>query len=376
MRRRVSVLMCALLLVAGVCGAAPVSAQSDVKQTRLEAQLQSDGDARWSIVAVVPLEDDRDVQHFESFADAFEQGEQDFELGMDTFERAAEDASQASGREMAIHSEERNARLVNETGNDGEVSRYGVLEVSFTWEQFARVDENETMYVDDAFNTTEGTWLRTLDAGETLVIRSPPGYGGPSTAPTGAQNGDLRWEGPQTFEPGYFELVYPPTGAAGPPSSTDLSTLLLAGAVVLSLLALLLGIYLLWRRESPGESEPAPADVPTEAEGVDADGGGTAAAGGGAGAGAAAAAGADSDEPDLALLSDEERVEYLLEQNGGRMKQANIVKETGWSNAKVSQLLSSMEQKERIDKLRIGRENLISLPGENVGDLAAGHDEE
>jgi uncharacterized membrane protein len=51
------------------------------------------------------------------------------------------------------------------------------------------------------------------------------------------------------------------------------------------------------------------------------------------------------------------------------MKQANIVSETGWSNAKVSQLLSSMDEADRIDKLRIGRENLITLPDEDVGEL-------
>jgi uncharacterized membrane protein len=65
-------------------------------------------------------------------------------------------------------------------------------------------------------------------------------------------------------------------------------------------------------------------------------------------------------------LSDEERVERLLEGNGGRMRQADIVDETGWSNAKVSQLLSAMDQADRVDKLRIGRENLISLPDEDV----------
>jgi hypothetical protein len=67
------------------------------------------------------------------------------------------------------------------------------------------------------------------------------------------------------------------------------------------------------------------------------------------------------------LLSDEERVERLLRSNGGRMRQADIVTETGWSNAKVSQLLSSMDEADRVDKLRIGRENLISLPGVETG---------
>jgi hypothetical protein len=72
----------------------------------------------------------------------------------------------------------------------------------------------------------------------------------------------------------------------------------------------------------------------------------------------------EEEEIDPELLSDEERVEHLLDRNGGRMKQARIVKETGWSDAKVSQLLSTMADDGRIKKLRLGRENLISLPDE------------
>jgi Uncharacterized membrane-associated protein/domain len=76
---------------------------------------------------------------------------------------------------------------------------------------------------------------------------------------------------------------------------------------------------------------------------------------------------AEPDEPsepeeDLSLLADDERVIRLLERNGGRMRQADIVNETKWSDAKVSQLLSSMADDDEITKLRIGRENLISLP--------------
>ena len=66
------------------------------------------------------------------------------------------------------------------------------------------------------------------------------------------------------------------------------------------------------------------------------------------------------------LLSDEERIDRLLEENGGRMKQADIVEATDWSNAKVSQLLSSMHEAGDIDKLRIGRENLISFPDVDI----------
>lgn len=62
--------------------------------------------------------------------------------------------------------------------------------------------------------------------------------------------------------------------------------------------------------------------------------------------------------------SDDEVVIELLESNGGRMKQGAIVDETEWSKSKVSMLLSEMEDDEQISKLRVGRENLISLPGE------------
>jgi flagellar basal body-associated protein FliL len=62
--------------------------------------------------------------------------------------------------------------------------------------------------------------------------------------------------------------------------------------------------------------------------------------------------------------SDEQRVVELLEENDGQMKQAKIVEHTDWSKSKVSMLLSEMESDDEISKLRVGRENLISLAGE------------
>ena len=351
MRFRVP-LLCALLAAALLAGAVPTGAQPPAEETRLEVQLQNDGDARWTIVATVPLENEGDVDSFRSFAEAFEGGEQDFRLGVDVFERAAEAATEATGREMSVGESSRSAELIERSTDDG-TDRYGELRVSFLWESFARVDENGTMYVGDAFNTTDGTWLSGLGPNQTLVIRSAPGYTAPTTSPIGADDGDLRWEGPASFEPGYFEIVYQPA-PDGPFESP--STALLVGALALSGTALPLGVYLLWRRR-----EGTGADGEDDGDGGDDDDSGD--------------GGDDGDDgPALELLSDEERVEHLLEQHGGRMKQAKIVKETGWSNAKVSQLLSSMENDDRVDKLRIGRENLISLPKEGVTDIDPGED--
>jgi uncharacterized membrane protein len=68
-------------------------------------------------------------------------------------------------------------------------------------------------------------------------------------------------------------------------------------------------------------------------------------------------------ESEPAERSDEEVVVDILEDNEGRMKQARIVDATGWSKSKVSMLLSEMEDDGDISKLRVGRENIISLRG-------------
>jgi hypothetical protein len=151
-------------------------------------------------------------------------------------------------------------------------------------------------------------------------------------------------------------------GGPGPQGSGDLFWVLVA---TLTLGAGAAVVYVVVQRNG-GEHGPGPVAADDSGDGA------TAASAdgddGGAGAGAATDD-ADGEELDEELLSDEERVERLLERNGGRMKQATIVKETGWSNAKVSQLLSAMEEEGRVDKLRIGRENLISFPDEDVTDL-------
>jgi len=45
------------------------------------------------------------------------------------------------------------------------------------------------------------------------------------------------------------------------------------------------------------------------------------------------------------------------------MKQSNIVDSVDWSKAKVSRLLADLEEDGQITKLRLGRENLVCLPG-------------
>ncbi|MBV0925612.1 hypothetical protein KTS45_15510 [Halomicroarcula limicola] len=74
-------------------------------------------------------------------------------------------------------------------------------------------------------------------------------------------------------------------------------------------------------------------------------------------------------EEEESPLSDEERVLYLLDQHDGQLRQSAVVDGTGWSKSKVSRVLSRMADEGTIEKINIGRENIIARP-ESVPDHA------
>lgn len=58
--------------------------------------------------------------------------------------------------------------------------------------------------------------------------------------------------------------------------------------------------------------------------------------------------------------------EYVLEEieaRGGRLQQQEICRYTGWSDGCVSRLLSEMEAEGTIERIRLGNEKLVYLPG-------------
>jgi hypothetical protein len=67
-------------------------------------------------------------------------------------------------------------------------------------------------------------------------------------------------------------------------------------------------------------------------------------------------------DDDAAALADDERVLRLLAASDGRLRQSAVVERTGWSKSKTSRLLSRMSDDGRVEKVDIGRENLIALP--------------
>ena len=332
-----------------------VSSDGSDQQTRLLVELRANGDARWTISTTFDLSSANETMDYRELAELFENGET-AELGLPSFQRANELADASTERSMEIQDISRSVapeRIVtNGTGR---------LTLSFTWTNFGQAKQ-EQLTIGDVFRTPEGQWLPGLEADQTLTIRPPNGYGvvNASVAPS---DRELQWTGPASFTEGTLSATFTgagvdPTPTADPNGESDLSGAIWLLLVVIGALAVV--GYFVAKRESfelPTPGEDAPADDQPQEETSDER------------VSDAETSASQAEAVDTELLSDEERVERLLEQNGGRMKQADIVKETGWSNAKVSQLLSAMQEEDRIDKLRIGRENLISFPEEDVTDI-------
>lgn len=369
-------------------------------ETDITVQLRANRDARWQVEMRYPLTSDTEVEAFRRYGDAFERGDADGTLEASTFEYLADASSTVATRQMSVRNVSRSATVTGDTG---------VLRLSFTWTAFLSGD-GEYLVLRDAFRLpNDRTWLATLGPTQQLVIETPPGYTINATnAPVVQRSGAVVIDGPRTFDTGDSLMIRyePTTDVAGYPWE------LVAGVGVAFLVVLAM---LARRRQGSGSSlldddsdpdapagaatgatsetdvtgagtavagsapdaaperqssETEPAGVGGNGRGIDGAGAGGVGtveeAGDGAAEGAAEPDTAGTDDPDLSLLSDAERVEHLLDRNGGRMRQTEIVEATGWSDAKVSQLLSSMAEEERIEKLRLGRENLISLPEEDA----------
>jgi len=354
----------------------PVARIDDPTVTELYIEPDPRGSARWTVSIRYNLSSSSDRAAFSDYGREFEAGDTDVGLDIAFFRTLADEASRETGREMSIRDPVRNATVQNGTG---------VLSLSFTWTNFVSNTSGGFVIQDAVLMPDNRTWLASIGPSQRLIVETPDGYQVTDTR-FGLDNGSVVVEGPHTFrEP--LTISYQQTAVEEPePSSTPWA--LIAGALLVAL-ALVVG-YVRWRGVGLPTREAAESDAGGGFESPDeaaTDRGRSVAESGNGGEGevsestaassidGAEEAGADADEEaptadedeeevDLTLLSDEERVEHLLEENGGRMKQARIVQETGWSDAKVSQLLSTMADEERIEKLRLGRENLISLPDE------------
>ncbi|WP_058366116.1 helix-turn-helix transcriptional regulator [Haloparvum sedimenti] len=395
----------------------PAVQDGSFERSVVRIRVTAEGDGVWTFRYERPLETDDEREAFESFAAEFRENETDrYRAFTEDARELVADGEGVADREMRAGNFSRDAFVRSSLGND-----IGVVELSFTWSGFAAIDGNRVV-VGDVFEG--GIYIGpdqelVVEPGEGLAFASVDPPATRSNPDSLADSDTVTWSGERQFTDRRPRVVLQPASAVETTSETDGGTADGTGgapatgtpatgagepwsdrlpllAVLLAVLSLLAGAGLIASR-SAGRGLPGPIGngssddggsggsngVAENTSGAASDPGGEADAEAGDGAAldeeiaaGAAAATTEPSVPDEELLSDEDRVVQLLRENGGRMKQHRIVDETGWSKSKVSVLLSEMEEAGTVSKLRVGRENVVSLDGFEPSAAGSPFDEE
>ena len=357
------------------------STAQEFDSTTFVITTYENGSATFTIRYERRLANDSEREQFETYAQRFENDSTDLYANFQSRANSLTAAGRnATGRDMRATNFQRDARV------EERFNTLGILELSFQWTEFGVVRDDGRVAVGDVFDG--GIYLGPNQA---LVFQHGTDLRFASVDPDGATSGEtladsdsVTWQGERdfsderpraTFEPASAPATTTPgstTSAGGDggdggttnPGDTSGDGLWMLPMIAVGILAVLIAAFAY--REYGGDLVTTDGDDTaggaTPEATTDAPGPGTSSmtteSGGTAGANATEPAVADEE-----LLTDEDRVVSLLEEHGGRMRQVNIVEETGWSKSKVSMLLSDMEDDDVVSKLRVGRENIVSLDG-------------
>lgn len=308
----------------------PTAGQPPADNTVTRIQVYENGSARWTVRIRTRLETEQDVEEYRAFQARFRNNTSRF---LDPFgeriRRVVANAAETTGRETAA-TDFRAATAVQEVPR-----RWGVVTYEFTWSGFAATRE-DAVVVGDVF--AGGFYIGPND---TLELVAPPGHGigAVDPRPDEREDGTLTWRGPTDFADGRPSARFVPAGATGgngdgdtPPTGTVSP---LFGGFLVAALFVLAGIGVVAYRSG---RLGGPAGFPSETDGH---------------------AGR--------IVTDEDRVREQLRENGGQMKQSELADALGWSASKTSRVLSDMTDEGTVEKLRLGRENVIELPENGNG---------
>lgn len=340
----VVLLVCAgAVAVTGDATAQTTPPETDNSVVRIA--LGDDGSARWTVQIRTRLDTQERVAQYAAFRQEFERDPGRY-LGpfRSRIRGVVAGASNATGREMRATEFEASA------GVQEVPRRWGVVTYEFTWTNFAR-PANGTLVVGDAF---EGGFF--IAANDTLQIAAPSGYAFQTVAPAPdtREDGVVAWTGREDFADGRPRVVVAPAAGSGDDTpSAGVSApgpgpaVPLAG-VTLALVAV--AAVVLYRRRGGGVTAADDSPEPRESEAATAD---------------------DTADPEPAetaagapIKTDEELVLELLRDRGGRVRQAELAAELDWSASKASRVVGRLAEDGAVEKLRIGRENLVALSDE------------
>lgn len=311
-----AVIMCTLFLMSGMATAAffttsPNDEHSEPDQIALSLDISGDEMGAWTIEHRYRLADDNDSAAFDALqSDIEDQEEQFIEQFRERMQETVSSGVEATGRPMKIDN------ISVDTERRSLPQEYGIVRYSFDWHDFA-VKEDDQIRAGDAIG---GLFL---DEQSSLKMIWNESYSVATVSPEpDAQDGTSAvWNGPRDFDEAQPWLVVEKGG--GPPLRMGWPF----AFIILGGLSTIVGgtWWYLYRRDAHSESESIP-------------------------------------HTDESLLSNEERVLAILESEGGRLRQQEIVQRLDWTDAKTSQVVSNLREDGQIESFRIGRENVLRLP--------------
>jgi hypothetical protein len=329
----------------GVASAQQSQPETDNTVTRIE--VHANGSATWTLQFRTRLDTADRVAEYEAFQEQFRNDTGRYlDPFHDRMRGVVANAENATGREMTANGFRASTRIQEVP------QRWGVVTYEFTWTNFA-AQQDGTLAVGDVF---QGGFF--IAADDRLQVETPPGYETSRVEPDpdSREGGLLTWSGREDFADGQPTVEFEPTDSAttsepGSPTAPTRSPgpgglTVVAGLAVLALAAFL-GVVLYRRREAADvDDQPAATATDTAPAQRDTDSGST----------------GTSQGEETPVLTDEERVVALLEEHGGRMRQAELTDEFDWSASKTSRLVGQLAEEGTVEKLRLGRENVVALP--------------
>lgn len=302
--------MASLLLFGAVAPVTSAVGHPGTDNTVTRIDVRTDGSAQWTVQIRTRLDTEESVENYERFQAEFRKNQSNlFGPFRNRIERIVGQAANVTGRPMAA----RNFSAA--TSIQAVPRRWGVVTFSFTWEEFAQRQGDE-LVVGDAFDS--GFFIAENDS---LQISGPDGHGVADVRPDSGerQDGTVTWTGRRDFTDNRPHVRFAPgAGDTGADASGVGLLPLVGGALLLTVVAGGVAYLVSRNGEDPAATEAAP-------------------------------------------VTDDERVVQILESNGGRMKQNDIVAAVDWSKSKVSRLTGKLVEDGVVRKTQIGRENVVEL---------------
>lgn len=283
-------------------------------EVRITVAVQPNGTAVWTVEYHYRLGTENRSAAFDRLQDRLGADRSGYVGSVRTdVERTVGAVENATGRSMAVESVSVDAR------RQSVPHEAGLLIHRFEWAGFAVVDDS---------TIRAGEPLRGFYVGDRtqLTVEGPAGYDleRVDPAPDDREDGALVWTGGR-FDASEPQIVFTPNDGVTPSIASFAGVLAVSVGVG--------SITIVRRRRNRTDTTETEPSSTSES----------------------------ADRPAVPL-SNEERVQRVLDRHDGRVKQQVLAEECGWSDSKTSKVVNRLAEAGTIEVFRLGRENVITTP--------------